>query len=83
MPKFFVPRENIGEEKIRISGGDVQHIARVLRMNPNDRLTLCDGRGIDYETAIEEISDKEIICTILSLGFQLTCQTCDTLCQTL
>ncbi len=66
MPKFFVPRENIGEEKIRITGGDVQHIARVLRMNPNDRLTLCDGRGIDYETAIEEISDKEIICKILS-----------------
>lgn len=66
MPRFFVPRENIGEETITITGGDVLHIARVLRMSEGDALTLCDGRGIDYEAEIAQIGDKEIECKILS-----------------
>lgn len=72
MPRFFVPRENIGEDSITITGGDVQHIARVLRMNEGDTLTLCDGRGIDYNAEIERICDKEIECKILSKSESVT-----------
>ena len=36
MSKFFVPRENISEDKIIIDGGDVAHISKVLRMNVGD-----------------------------------------------
>ena len=63
MPKFFVPRENIDGDRIIISGGDVSHITRVLRMEPGDTLLLCDGRGFDYDAVITEVSQKEIICT--------------------
>lgn len=66
MPRFFVPRENIGEEYIKITGGDVRHIARVLRMDTGDAITLCDGRGIDYEAIIDEIGNDEISCKIIS-----------------
>ena len=66
MSRFFVPRENIGDEKIKITGGDVQHIARVLRMGGGDELTLCDGSGTDYCAVIEKIGDKEIECKIIS-----------------
>lgn len=66
MSKFFVPKENIYEDKIIIEGGDVAHISKVLRMGEGDELTLCDGRGIDYSAVIEKIDTKQIICRIIS-----------------
>lgn len=66
MPKFFVPGENIKEDSIIIEGGDVAHISKVLRMEKGDELTLCDGRGIDYEAVIAKISQNQIICDIRS-----------------
>lgn len=66
MPKFFVPRENIKEDIIIIEGGDVAHISKVLRMETGDALTLCDGRGIDYDAVISEINQKQIVCGIKS-----------------
>lgn len=66
MSKFFVPRENITQDTIVITGGDVSHISRVLRMEKGDKLTLCDGRGIDYEAEISEIYSEKIICHIKS-----------------
>lgn len=65
MARFFAPLENIGE-KIRITGEDVLHIGKALRMRPGDVLTVCDGEKTDYECVIEEISKKEILCKITS-----------------
>ena len=66
MSKFFVPKENIFDDKIFITGGDVAHILKVLRMKKNDKLCLCDGKGIDYEASIFEVSNDKIVCEILS-----------------
>lgn len=65
MPKFFVSAENITDTHIKITGEDVAHIKRVLRMKPGEQLDLCDSLGFDYDAVIEEISDKDILCTIL------------------
>ncbi len=65
MPRFFVASENITDTHIKITGEDVAHIKRVLRMKPGETLELCDSKGFDYETVIEEISDKEITSLIL------------------
>lgn len=65
MPKFFVPKENILKDRIMISGEDVSHIKRVLRMNTGDKLTLCDGKGINYEAVIDKITDGEIECRVI------------------
>ncbi len=66
MPKFFVPKENILNDKIIISGEDVSHIKKVLRMNTGDGLTLCDGKGINYDAVIDSITDGKIECSIIS-----------------
>ena len=65
MPKFFVPKENISDTEILITGEDVLHIKRVLRMREGEEIMLCDSKGYDYRTEISEIGDKEICCDIL------------------
>ncbi len=64
MPKFFVPKENIQADKILITGGDVSHISKVLRMEKGEYLCLCDGKGINYDAEIDEILSDKIICNV-------------------
>lgn len=66
MPKFFTARENISESDIIIDSEDAKHIKKVLRLNVGDVITVCDGRGIDYEAEIAVIEQNRIICKILS-----------------
>ncbi|MDD6484657.1 MAG: 16S rRNA (uracil(1498)-N(3))-methyltransferase [Clostridiales bacterium] len=66
MPKFFTARENISQDTIIIDNEDVAHITRVLRLGAGDMITVCDGRGFDYEAEISDIEPKRIVCNILS-----------------
>ena len=66
MPKFFVPKENIRDNKILIDGEDVTHIKKVLRLGIGDELNMCDGAGMDYTVKISEIDNKTIQCDILT-----------------
>lgn len=62
MPKFF--SSNISENRIIINSEDVRHIKNVLRLKAGDCVTVCDGKGFDYECTIAEIRDKEVECSI-------------------
>lgn len=64
MPKFF--SEKIFEDKIIIDSEDVAHIKRVLRLKEGDSITVCDGKGYDYDARISEIADREIQCEIIA-----------------
>lgn len=64
MHKFFVPQSNIKDEHIFITGDDVQHISKVLRIRIDEKVQISDGRGKEYICAITEISKKEVICLI-------------------
>lgn len=66
MPRFFVTKEAINNNKITISGEDVLHIGKVLRLREGDEITVCDGDGCDYECAIDSVFKKEVICSVLS-----------------
>ena len=66
MSRFFIPKENIKEDTIIINSDDVSHISRVLRLQPGDEITCCDGSGNDYIVSISEITKKEVICRIIS-----------------
>lgn len=68
MPRFFVDRESIDEENIRISGDDAYHIARSLRMAVGDRLTVCDAEGTEYSCTLTKIRDEECECAIIEKG---------------
>lgn len=66
MPKFFVPRQNIADNKVIINNEDAAHIVKVLRAKIGDELTVCDGRGIDYTVKISVLDKKEIVCDVIS-----------------
>ena len=55
MPRFFVDRPPEGGV-IRLRGEDAHHAGRVLRLRPGESVTLCDGRGTDYECTVETVS---------------------------
>lgn len=65
MPKFFVNEGQIKNGLISITGDDVAHISRVLRMSPGDLLNVCDGVGYDYNVRIREAGKAEIVTEIL------------------
>ena len=47
MHHFFTTPEEIGEEYIRITGPDVNHIRNVLRMKLGETMLISDGQGKD------------------------------------
>ena len=66
MPKFFVNQENIKEQKIAITGEDVNHIKNVLRKNKNDTLEICNMQsGKNFLCEIQEIQKEKIECSII------------------
>ncbi len=65
MPKFFLNKEAINNNKAEITGGDVSHIAKVLRLPVGSTITLCDGEGTDYEAEITEIKKDVILLDII------------------
>ena len=65
MPKFFVEHENIGESAVQICGADANHIVRVLRMCEGEKLTVCDGAGVDYFCEITTANPERVELNIL------------------
>lgn len=67
MPRFFIQREQVFEDTIRLRGEDAHHIARSLRMAVGDSLTVCDMQGREYECTIESFDeDREVLVHICS-----------------
>lgn len=65
MPKFFIKEEQISEEKITITGNDVNHIKNVLRKKVGDQLIICNiNNKKDYLCDILKIDDKKIECKL-------------------
>ena len=65
MYKFFIKHNQINENKAKIIGEDVNHIANVLRLKKEDKIILCDkDENISYIAEIIEIDKEYIICYI-------------------
>jgi len=65
MPRFFVNKNNIEENRIVINGSDAHHIARSLRMAEGDEAIICDGEGSEYRCILSRIRDEECECKII------------------
>ena len=65
MPRFFVNKDAVGEEEIRIIGADAFHIARSLRMAVGDTVTVLDGEGGEYRCRLTRIRDEECTAEIV------------------
>lgn len=57
MHRFFVNQLNT---ITKITGEDVKHITRVLRLQNGDTVTLCDGQGHECEAAITGIENNTV-----------------------
>ena len=58
MPRFFVPKKNIQDEKGTITGQELDHLKKVLRLRPGDRVTLFDGEGWEHEGIIQSYTAR-------------------------
>ncbi len=66
MPKFFVKDNQIKDNKIKITGEDVNHISNVLRMRKEDELQICNQDTAENYMAKILTSSKEYVeCQIL------------------
>ena len=64
MPRFFVdgPPE---DGMLVLRGENAHHAGRVLRLRPGEAVTLCDGRGTDYDCTVETVEKDAVACRVL------------------
>lgn len=67
MHRFFVDRSQVTEDKVFITGGDVNHIKNVLRMKTGDEIQVSDGSNRVRLCRISQMEGEEIEAKILSV----------------
>lgn len=66
MYQFFVPKNQINDKTITITGPDVNHIKNVLRMRKGEELAVSNGEdGCEYRCEIENFEPEAVICRLL------------------
>ena len=70
MSRFYVSPEDVRDDKIYISGKEVRHIVKVLRLRKGDRIIAFDGSGKEYLASIEKTSRSEVVVGIEEVRFQ-------------
>lgn len=70
MYRFFVDREQIGEEFISILGKDVNHIKNVLRMKVGETVLVSDGSDKEYICSISQLGEEDVVVKIEDINGQ-------------
>lgn len=65
MHRFFAEPSQINGDTIVITGDDVNHISRVLRLKCGDEIEVCDKNRTDYLCAVSAVSKTEVLARIL------------------
>ncbi len=61
---FYVEKSQISDERISITGSDVNHIKNVLRMEIGEHVVICDREGKDYYCEILSLGKDEVVAKI-------------------
>lgn len=69
MHRFFTDKSQINDGVITITGDDVGHITKVLRLRQGDEICVCDKCGTDYICTVDAIS-KEEVCALIKFQSQ-------------
>lgn len=67
MPRFFVNKNSIFDERIELGPENSQHIVTVLRGRVGDEITVCDGEGTDYICSLVDINKKQALAKIVQV----------------
>ena len=59
MPKFFVPEAAPGARFLVLTGENAAH-AKVLRLKPGERVTVCDAQGTDFQCTVSDVAPGQI-----------------------
>jgi 16S rRNA (uracil1498-N3)-methyltransferase len=65
MRRFFLDREKILSDRPTLTGSDVKHLRKVLRLKPGDDVFLFDGQGWEYRARIIASTPKTITLSVL------------------
>nr|WP_295946056.1 16S rRNA (uracil(1498)-N(3))-methyltransferase [uncultured Agathobaculum sp.] len=64
MPRFFVDGQP-EDGMLVLRGENAHHAGRVLRLRPGEAVTLCDGKGTDYDCTVETLEKDAVTCRVL------------------
>jgi 16S rRNA (uracil1498-N3)-methyltransferase len=59
MARFFLPKQNIRADRGIIDGQELEHLRRVLRLNPGDLITVFDESGAEHEAVIRALNAEQ------------------------
>ncbi len=65
MSRFFVTADMISENTVTLSEEDSQHLARVLRAEIGEEITVCDDVGNEHLAEVSTISKKTVTAKII------------------
>jgi 16S rRNA (uracil1498-N3)-methyltransferase len=68
MARFYVPQPQIENGILRIEGGEVRHIRKVLRLKAGDEVTVFDGDAKEYHGTIVESQPSTIAVKVRDLS---------------
>ncbi len=66
MHRFFIDSSTEGCDEITITGDDVVHITRVLRLGEGDEIIVCDSEGYDCLCQVVRTSKDEVAAKVQS-----------------
>ncbi|MFZ5595945.1 MAG: 16S rRNA (uracil(1498)-N(3))-methyltransferase [Bacillota bacterium] len=66
MHRFFVEPQQFDADRPVVTGPDVKHMVKVLRLKPGDRVELLDGSGRAALARVESLGRDEVVCSKLS-----------------
>lgn len=64
MPKFFIEKNQIDGDVIRIVGEDAHHISRSLRMAVGEKIIVTDTDAIEYDCSLETFGDGFVLARV-------------------
>lgn len=64
MPKFFVNKNQIDGNVIKIVADDAHHISRSLRMAVGEKITLTDNAAMEYNCTLEHFGEGYVLAKI-------------------
>src|SRR5512147_3085569 len=59
MTRFFLPRSKIDGRRGSVAGTELEHLRRVLRLRPGDRIIVFDDSGWEHEAVILALNDTQ------------------------
>jgi len=63
--RFFLPTENVKDRTATITGQELDHLRRVLRLRSGDRVTLFDDQGWEHDGVISSLGPDHGLIEIL------------------